>query len=541
MKLKKSEDKGRKAKGERRKKIPFCLLPFAFRFLPCALCLLSFAFCPSTSAQGILDREIQLPKTKETTYELLNRITDLTGFFFIYDSDIVNNEKKIKFPGGIHTVRQSIYLITQDLNLQIKVIDRHILLYKKEIPITTDNKSMPVIKKDSLNFIVAKAVIKDAQTKEPIPYVSASIEKTGIGTITNQSGEFILKIPHSDTIQNIQISHVGYNQQTIPVELFLNSPVDIYMQTKMVPLQEIIVGLVNPQKIVREMVNDRPVNCQNEPVYFTSFYREGIEKKNTIVNLTEAVFQIYKTGFESSAEDQVKLLKMRKISNNEEKDSIILKLRAGIDAALQLDIIKYLPDFLDLNDENPYDYAKIDMAVADTGLAHVVAFEQKPEIKEPLCKGKLYIDNDNNALLTAQFEVNPQYIDKAANTFVLKKSKDVDIKPERATYSVYYKCWNGKYYLNHFRGDVTFKVKKKNTFMQPSKSIHTFLEMVVCKIDTIDVKRFPRKESLPTRNIFSETKFQYDNHFWDDFNVILPEEQLNEAIGRISSKIEEIE
>ena len=507
-------------------------------FLIGIICFLGY--CPLIRADEILDREIQLPKTKETTYELFNRITNYTGFFFIYDSDIVDNERKINFPGGTHTIRQTIYLITQDQNIQIKVIDRHILLYKKEQSVATDAKTEFIVK-DSLSFIAVKAVIKDAQTKEAIPYVSASIEKTGIGTITNQSGEFMLKISNSDTTQNILISHVGYNQQTIPVKLFLNKPVTIYLQTKMVPLQEVIVGLANPQKIIREMLNNIPNNYPSKPVYFTCFYREGVEKKNTIISLTEAVFQIYKTGIGSSEEDQVKLLKMRRISNNDEKDSIVLKMRAGIDASLHLDIIKYIPVFLDLSDDNPFNYSKIDMTITDSGLAHVIAFEQKSGIKEPLYKGELYIDADDSALPAAHFEMDPRYVDKATDLFVLKKPKNVDIKPEDASYYVYYKYWNGKYYLNHLRGDLTFKIKRKNVFLQPSKSIHTFFEMVVCKVDTTDVKRFPRKESIPTHNIFSETKFQYDNRFWDDFNIILPEERLNEAISRISSKIEEIE
>ena len=500
-----------------------------------------FVFCyPAKAEDSILDKEIQLPKTKATIYELLNRITDLTGFFFIYDSDIISNEQKIKFPGGNYTLRQSIYLITQDPQIQIKVVGRHILLYKKEkVSIAGDNPAAPA--KDTLNYITAKAVVRDAQSKDPVPYVSVSVAETGIGTITNQSGEFMLKVPLSDSTLNLSISHVGYNQQSIPIELFINNTVDIYMQTKIVPLEEVIVGIVNPQKIVREMLNSRSVNCQTEPVYFTSFYREGIEKKKSIVSLTEAVLQIYKTGFESPADDQVKLLKMRKISNNEEQDSIVLKMRAIIDASLRLDIIKNIPDFFDLSAENPYNYTKIDMAVTDSSLAHVIAFEQKHGITEPLYKGELYIDATNSALLAAHFEVNPQYIDKATDLFVLKKPKGVDIKPENADYYVYYKYWNGKYYLNHIRGDLTFKIKKKNAFFQPSKSIHAFFEMVVCKIDSADVKRFSGKESIPTRNIFSETRFQYDGSFWNDFNVILPEKELNEAISRISSKIEEME
>ena len=496
--------------------------------------------CSLASASDVLDKEIQLPRIKETTYELLNRITDLTGFFFIYDSEIVNSEKKVNFPGGNYTIRQSIYLITQDVNIQIKTVNRHILLYKKETAAVTNDKSLQVLK-DSLNLLIAQAVVRDAQTKEPVPYVSASIEETAIGTITNQSGEFMLKIPESDFAQNIRISHVGYIQQTIPVELFLNNPVDIYLQTKMIPLQEVIVGIVNPQKIIREMLNNIPVNYQNVPVYFTSFYREGVEKKKSIVSLTEAVFQIYKTGFESSANDQVKLLKMRKISNNNENDSIILKIRAGIDASLHLDIIKHIPDFLDLDNDNPFNYTKIDMAVTDSSLAHVIIFEQKQNIKDPLHKGELYIDAGNSALLSSHFEFNPQYIDKMAEIFVLKKPKGVDIKPENASYNVYYKYWNGKYYLNHIRGDLTFKIKKKKALFQSSKSIHTFFEMVVCKIDTSNVKKFSRKESISTHNVFSETKFQYDNGFWDDFNIILPEKELNEAISRITSKIEEMQ
>ena len=499
-----------------------------------------FGFCSLARAEDILDKEIQLPKIKETTYELLNRISNLTGFFFVYDSDIINNESKISFPGGTHTVRQSINLIVQDKTIQIKVINRHILLYKKEKAQIIDDKSIPALV-DSLNLIIAKAIVRDAQTQEPIPFVSASVEETGIGTITNQSGEFMLKIPPSDSTYNIRISHVGYNQQLIPIELFLENTVDIYMQTKIVPLEEVIVGIVNPLKIIRDMLNNIPNNYQNAPAYFTCFYREGVEKKNTIVGLTEAVFQIYKTGFETSENDQVKLLKMRKISNNKENDSIILKMRAGIDASLHLDIIKYFPDFLELNSESKFDYTKIDMAVTDSNLAHVIVFEQKSGITDPLFKGELYIDANNSALLASHFEVNPKFIDKAASIFVQKKPKGFDIKTENVGYYVYYKKWNGKYYLNHIRGDLTFKVKKKNAFFQPSKSIHTFIEMVVCRIDTTDVKRFSRKESIPVRNIFSETKFQYDNGFWDDFNVILPEKELNEAISRISSKIEEME
>ena len=55
--------------------------------------------------------------------------------------------------------------------------------------------------------------------------------------------------------------------------------------------------------------------------------------------------------------------------------------------------------------------------------------------------------------------------------------------------------------------------------------------MVTCKIDTNRVSRFARSEALPTRTIFAETRFTYDEKFWGNFNMIPPEEKLNDAIG----------
>lgn len=41
--------------------------------------------------------------------------------------------------------------------------------------------------------------------------------------------------------------------------------------------------------------------------------------------------------------------------------------------------------------------------------------------------------------------------------------------------------------------------------------------------------------------VFSDINFVYDNDFWENFNVILPEEELHEAIRKITSQIEEIQ
>ena len=63
--------------------------------------------------------------------------------------------------------------------------------------------------------------------------------------------------------------------------------------------------------------------------------------------------------------------------------------------------------------------------------------------------------------------------------------------------------------------------------------------MVNCMVDTTDVNAFARKERIPTQNIFSDTKYQYDRNFWGNFNVILPEEKLKELIINNLSEVSE--
>ncbi len=498
-----------------------------------------FFACSLLQAQddNVANRTIQLPKTKGTTYEMLNMISELSGYLFMYDSGMINSNRNVKIPAGNYTLKEVIILATGDNNIRIKIFGKHILIYKDESSPPVQPEEIPL--PSSPIYPTLEGTVKDKETGEPIPYCAVGIVEAGIGTITNQNGQFQLKLPDSLQHTYIHFSHIGYESQFLPTLLFIDRKADVYLNTRFIPLEAVIIRLVNPQKLIKDMLANRLLNYADEPYYLTTFYREGGDRKRGLVNLTEAVFRIYKTGFSSTSADQVKMVKMRTISNQQEADTVVMKMKAGVNACLMLDIIKNVPDFLTLNEENMYHYTKIGMAVTNERLAHVVTFEQKPGIKGPLYKGELYIDEENYALLHARFQIHPDYIKQAQSMFVVKKSKNLEITPLEASYSVSYQQWNSKYYVNHTRGDLTFKVRKKKKFLPGSTTVHTWFEMATCNIDTLNVKRFPARESQSTQNIFSETSYMYDASFWGNFNIIMPEEKLSDAISRISSKIEE--
>ena len=94
------------------------------------------------------------------------------------------------------------------------------------------------------------------------------------------------------------------------------------------------------------MGRQREQNYSHSPAYLTTFYREGVLLKNKVQNLTEAVFKVYKIASHSPVSDQAKLLKMSRLSNVEAKDSLLVKVKSGIQACFQMDIMKDMPSFL---------------------------------------------------------------------------------------------------------------------------------------------------------------------------------------------------
>ena len=509
------------------------------RVLACII-LLSMAIVLQADDGGVLSRKIQLPKSKETVYKLLRQVSDKSGYLFIYDSQIIDNDKEVKIAKGEYTLREAIYAITGNRDLKITVVGNHILL---QLPETKNDKIPQMVKAvepETERYLTLSGVIYDQITDEPLPYSTIGINGTTIGTISNQDGEFKLILLDSLRHASMKLTHVGYQSQEIEISLLDGHHVRFALEPHIIPLQEIVVRAIDPLQEIELMLDKRKLNYPKSSTYLTTFYREGVDHKKKNVDITEAILKVYKTGYQSDNTnfDQVKLVKMRRIKSMLEKDTIFTKMKSGIHSALLLDVMKNLPDFLNRDELDKYDYTHTDISVVDGKRINVISFEQKEYITEPLYTGQLFIDSENQALVEARFEVNPKYVEHATNMYIEKKNRDINLTLQRVYYTVSYKLSNDSvYYINHIRGDLDFKVKRKRRLF--SSPLHLWFEMVNCKVDTSDVNGFSRKERISTRNIFSDTKYKYDKNFWGYFNVILPEDKLKELIINNLSEVTE--
>ncbi|NCC10396.1 MAG: carboxypeptidase-like regulatory domain-containing protein [Bacteroidia bacterium] len=502
------------------------------------LLLLSLLASVAASAQtdAPLERSIYLSTQKATVYALLGQISEQTGYLFIYDSGVVDNEKMVKIKGGDRSVKEAVFEIIGHREVELQWIGQHILIRKMK-PVSLHLSLEQPVK--PLAFFKISGKLLDKQNGLPIANATVGIRGHSMGVVTNQDGEFRLHLPDSLLHRSVYFSHLGYVGQDLEASFLSGQTSVVSLEPKVVPLQEVVVRLVHPQKILRDMIEAKVRNYASQPVYLTNFYREGVELKSKLQSLTEAVFKIYKTtSFDAYSSDQVKLLKMSRLTNYDSSDTLLAKISAGIDACLDLDLMKMMPDFLSFDQiDVPFVYSSGGIAFVDNRWVNVVHFEQRKGITYPLFCGDLYIDSENNALIEAHIELSPEYVRKATDLLVRRQSKHYKFAAQKVSYTISYKPYKGTYYIHHIRGDLKFKVRKRK-FLATYADLHTWFETVTCRVETQQVERFSRVERLPMRTILSDVEFKYDEAFWGDFNVIPLETEWSRVIDQVNLKIE---
>jgi len=66
--------------------------------------------------------------------------------------------------------------------------------------------------------IELKGIVIDSITSSPIAYAGVGVKSLGIGTLTNEQGKFVLKLPNSAQDQIIYIQILGYKSYSFTFE-----------------------------------------------------------------------------------------------------------------------------------------------------------------------------------------------------------------------------------------------------------------------------------------------------------------------------------
>ncbi len=495
------------------------------------LCLL---FIHSFSQDRVLFKPITVIFNNVSIDSALSIIENKINFNFTYNSAYTNSEKKVN--ANFTRVPLSIVLDSLFNNpfLTYKIIDRQLVVYKEE-PI--NNEISPQITED-INAITSRTIkgnIVDLRSNKPIPFVAIGFKNTNTGTISNLDGKFILTYDHTFQNDTLLISHLGYAMLTIPVKQ-LEAIHTYKLEQQSISLQEVIIRSTDPRTLIRQALDKRFDNYDMNPFIHRAFYRETIKRNDRYMVYTEALFDIFKSAYRPTIfNDQLKLIKQRKFTDVNSRDTVLFKLHGGLSTSLLLDVLKHPIDFLDEDHINEYNYYVRDVVLIENNLAYLIEFKPQEEANDMAFSGEIYIDLNSMAIVRVNFNFTRESIKKLKNSFIVKQSKAVRAHPVEAEYSITYKKnQNGLYYINHIKGCLRLKVKKKRKLL--ASIYETSFEMITTDLNTDDVTRFSRKETINSRRVFSELSTPYNALYWNDQNFILPENDLSKALLRFKQE-----
>jgi hypothetical protein len=341
------------------------------------------------------------------------------------------------------------------------------------------------------------------------------------------------------TADSIIISCLGYRQKRLPISEIGCDSCSINLEPVSVQLGEVKVTVINANEIVENFISKISLNYATNPEIMTAFYREILQQDNEYIDVAEALLEIRKTAYESTnTEDKIKLIKGRKNLNIKPFQIVDFKIQGGPYYATKLDVVKTLGSFLDLESLDQYKYYLVETIEFNNRDTYVIQFKSKEKLDDLSYQGKLYIDMSTFALVHADFSLNRAGLKYAHRLLIKKKPKDFYVRPVKADYSVSYRKVNNRWHLNNAHTSVNFKVKSKND--KVNSTFHSSSELLVTDSKPEQGERYKRNELLNSKDIFTELITTYDEHFWDDFNIIKPSEELRNTLKNYYQKNDSI-
>ena len=392
---------------------------------------------------------------------------------------------------------------------------------------------------DSTGYIQVEGTILDSRTGDPMVYARVYIAGTGIGTIANQEGQFILKIPAQLAGESVVVSSIGYENKVMTVEQLRGDPGPIMLAVQPIELEEVTIIGTDARKLLEEALGRIEENYCNKPLMLTAFYRENIRKRKKYVSISEAVLEAYKSPYNNYFEiDKVSILKARKGNDLNSRDTVILKLQGGPMTTFQLDFVKYPYGLLDRDVLDYYHFSVNGMITLDGRSAFVISFEQTSETDLPFYEGRIYVNVEDLAILGAEYHLTKRNIKNAREFMVQKEPPGSRIDITSATYQVYYRHLDNFWMLSSVRSEINLEILWDDRTFSSNYTVRA--EMVVTDLDSLHISKLRDRPLLRNKDVFVEKVEDFqDPEFWGAYNIIHPEEDLRTAIRRIGLKMKE--
>ena len=389
--------------------------------------------------------------------------------------------------------------------------------------------------------IKAQTVISGKVTDlngQPLAHVSVMVEGTEVQTVTNEDGQFTLKM--HEQARRLRLSHIGYKTRHIALEQGATEQLRIRMQSNTIELSEVLVSVNDPLSILKAAMARIEKNYPNEPELMRCFYRETARRGSRFISVAEAVTEMYKSDYYYGPErDALAILKGRRLMSMKARDTLGVKVQGGPVLPLMVDLAKNREYVL--NEENIAHYKlsmEVPVKIADRA-QYVINMEPEGIQFYPIMKGRVFIDQETLTFTRAELQLDMRDWRAASDYMLVHKPFGLRFRPRELTMTIVYNTdEQGIAHMSYVRNEMRFNCDwKRRLFASP---FTTVCEMVVTDRQQKGdgVKRPRGRSSFGLRDRFYD-KVEYfdDPDFWADYNIIEPTESLENAIDKLKKRV----
>ncbi len=472
---------------------------------------------------SVFERRVNVSYENQQLEHILQQISWQAGVYFSYDAAIIDPERKV----NIDTRNKSLFTV---LN-QLFDPEKFSLQERQNQIIITRNSSEKegILKSDTIpvQYFFLQGKIVEERREKPVPYASVSVLDKPIGTISNADGDFLLKL-HPDHIRDtVVISCMGFSPIRIPAFNLLDEDLFI-LEPFSIRIKEVKVTATTPARLLANIRENLEKNYSIQPRLLTAFYRETVQQDDNYINVSEAVIEILKSPYTNYGRpDLVRLIKGRKSPDVQPFRWLNFKLQGGPFTIIQLDVVKTMENFLDEEFQNQFRYEITKVVWYNEEPVYVVSFTPLSDDVFPGFIGEMYVHRESFAVVHASFRFNKSSLNEATSTMIRKKPKSVKARPSYVQYEVNYQHYLGKWYLSTARASVKFKIRSKQDKL--NSEFHSISDLLITNIQATELKRFSNEERFDQNDVFVEQLGRFDEHFWENYNIIRPDEDLRKA------------
>jgi hypothetical protein len=475
-----------------------------------------------------LEIEITIDTDSLSKAALLDTISNRTNVHFSYNPDLLRAGEKVKVLPEKTTIFSILKNITDPEVLGFHSLDNQIILFpmKSEEPI-----EVPIIKN---KFIVIRGSVTDLKKEEPVSFCNIAIVGKAVGTMSNNDGFFTLKVPVKYQNDTLRFSCLGFLPFEIPIANATDSILNIELEKTVYRLKTVDIVHYHPPIVLQNFFDHLANNYNDEYSLYTTFYREIIQENSNYTDVSEAILNVLKAPFSNEyREDLVNFIKGRKSSEVQPFDDIRFRLKGGPYYITKLDVVKNNESFINPEFIQLYTYEFQKRTLIDGRPTVVISFTPIYNLRDLLYEGLLYFDIETWALARIEFNYTRQGLQEARQLMIEKEPRGCKAIPSELSYQVQYKLIDQKWYLYSARSSMQIKILNKEK--KQKTNFHSISELVTTNIEIGNIQHFNRKGIFKPNEFFTEKIVGYDKEFWEDYNVIQPEEELDKALKKFEN------